>query len=94
VQVLGLPFNATINPVNDCIDYCEVYDDLLSVEAKEGMGVRKTPLGEDIKAVLPLYITPDHWVRALAHLPAVLRVLTPGSCPSSRVAPKARRRLI
>ena len=33
MQVLGLPLNATINPLKQCVDYCEVHDDLLSVEA-------------------------------------------------------------
>lgn len=78
--VLGLPLRYTVNPKTNLIDYIEAYPDILSVEAFS-TGIKTTPAGEPIDLVLPLFITAEHFDRALPHLARVLTRLAPEAVP-------------
>lgn len=88
-DVLGLPLAYTTNPRTGAVDYIEAFPDLLSLSAFKA-GMRATPAGpsERVEALLPLYITADHFKSALPHMPALLAKLAPervgpdGSPPS------------
>eukprot|EP01026_Neomeris_dumetosa_P035059 TRINITY_DN2804_c0_g1_i3.p1 TRINITY_DN2804_c0_g1~~TRINITY_DN2804_c0_g1_i3.p1 ORF type:complete len:977 (+),score=62.34 TRINITY_DN2804_c0_g1_i3:158-2932(+) len=82
--VLGLPYRYTINPKTELIDYIDVDSELLSIEAFEKFQVHTNITGEEIQGVLPLYLSSEHFKRALPYLPNVLRKLTLGKCSSPK----------
>jgi len=86
-DVLGLPVTFTKNPKTGAVDYILAHPDLISMTAFKA-GVRQTPERESFEAVLPLYLTADHFNRSLPHLAPLLKQLAPehigpgGSLPS------------
>lgn len=84
-EVLGLPISFTVNPATQAVDYIEAHPDLLSISAFKA-GVKKTPTRDKIDAVLPVYLTADHFERALPYLPALLKQLAPEKVSSRQQA--------
>ncbi|KAJ3347370.1 hypothetical protein HDU83_002129 [Entophlyctis luteolus] len=76
-DVLGVPIEFTVNPVKQTVDYMHSTMDLLSFSAFKHDGVRKTVWGEKFTDWLPLYISYDHYQRALPHIKKSLRRLSP-----------------
>eukprot|EP01114_Cavostelium_apophysatum_P015647 TRINITY_DN4309_c0_g1_i1.p1 TRINITY_DN4309_c0_g1~~TRINITY_DN4309_c0_g1_i1.p1 ORF type:complete len:1000 (-),score=330.36 TRINITY_DN4309_c0_g1_i1:12-2684(-) len=63
--VLGIPINYSTNPRTNVIDKIDSTLDLISHEAYEEDGVRKSVWKEPFKLWMPLFICPDHVERAL-----------------------------
>lgn len=63
-EVLGFPISFTVNPRTHDVDYIQVHLDILSRGAYAS-GVRNTADNQNFKLLLPLYITQDHFERAL-----------------------------
>ena len=77
-EVLGLPLTFTTNPKTRRVDYlAATCNDLVALAASQAGLVTKDLEGNAFKAVLPLYITQDHFERAVPHLPGLLRQLAP-----------------
>ena len=74
--VLGLPVDFTINPKTRQVDYIKPIVEPLSLAAFKS-GVRRSVWNEQFRAWLPLYITHDHFQRALPHLKRALLDLSP-----------------
>ena len=74
--VLGLPVDFTVNPKTRKIDYIKPIVEPLSLAAFKS-GVRRSVWNEKFRAWLPLYITHDHFQRALPHLQTALLHLSP-----------------
>ena len=74
--VLGLPVDFTVNPKTRKIDYIKPIVEPLSLAAFKS-GVRRSVWNEKFRAWLPLYITHDHFQRALPHLKRALLHLSP-----------------
>ena len=61
-----MPLRFTFNPRLQAVDQIEAFPDLLSLQAfQEGL-VTKTLERQEVQAVLPLYITAEHWERVKA----------------------------
>eukprot|EP01025_Chloroclados_australasicus_P014109 TRINITY_DN1659_c0_g1_i2.p1 TRINITY_DN1659_c0_g1~~TRINITY_DN1659_c0_g1_i2.p1 ORF type:complete len:1082 (+),score=76.95 TRINITY_DN1659_c0_g1_i2:206-3247(+) len=75
--VLGLPYRYTVNPKTKQVDYIEVDSELMSMDAFYECGVKHNIRGEEIQGVLPLYLTREHFLRAIKYFPKVLRQLGP-----------------
>ena len=73
LQVLGMPLRWTINPRTGALDYIQADPELLSTSAFQ-QGVRETPQHHQVMAVLPAYLTQEHFERALPRMPKLLRV--------------------
>lgn len=71
-DVLGIPIEYTINPRTERIDYIYSSMDLLSSEAFFEHKVRKTVWKEEFTNWLPLYITQDHFERAVPYIEKTL----------------------
>ncbi|GAB4817332.1 hypothetical protein N2152v2_004378 [Parachlorella kessleri] len=89
-EVLGLPLTFTTNPKTRRVDYlAATCNDLVALAAFQAGLVTKDLEGNAFKAVLPLYITQDHFERAVPYLPGLLRQLAPhravGLKPSAEV---------
>jgi stress response protein SCP2/ubiquitin-protein ligase len=76
-DVLGVPIEFTINPRTERIDYIYSSMDLLSSEAFFEHKVRKTVWKEEFTNWLPLYITQDHFERAIPYIEKTLLRLSP-----------------
>lgn len=74
--IICLPLRKTMNPVTGVVDYIEAYPYTISLDAYRA-GVRVSPAGEPIDDVLPLYISDEHFQRALPHLTRLLPRLAP-----------------
>lgn len=66
--VLGYPLELTVNPYKGHIDYIYSSCDLLSEHAYQQNGVRRTLWGETFTHWLPLYLSAEHFERALPAL--------------------------
>ncbi|GAB4817481.1 hypothetical protein N2152v2_004527 [Parachlorella kessleri] len=91
-EVLGLPMTFTATPRTRRVDHlAATCHDLVALAPFQAGLVTKDLQGHAIKAVLPLYITQDHFQRALPHLPGLLRQLAPhrawGLQPGTEVPP-------
>ncbi|KAI9349835.1 hypothetical protein DFJ73DRAFT_959913 [Zopfochytrium polystomum] len=74
-DVLGIPIEFTVNPVKGTVDYIHSTFDLISYSAFTKEKVRKTVWSESFTEWLPLYLTYDHFERALPHIKkAILRL--------------------
>ena len=67
-DVLGIPIEYTVNPVTGCTDYIYSSLDLLSYTAFYDYQVRKTAWNESFQLWMPIYITEEHFQRALPHI--------------------------
>ena len=70
-DVLGVPVDFTVNPKTRKLDYIKPIMEPLSLTAFKS-GVRRSVWNEKFRAWLPLYITHDHFHRALPHLQRAL----------------------
>lgn len=75
-EVLGFPISFTVNPRTQDVDYIQVHLDILSRGAYAS-GVRNTADNQKFKFLLPLYITQDHFERALPAIQATIVELCP-----------------
>ncbi|KAJ3260028.1 hypothetical protein HDU77_001545 [Chytriomyces hyalinus] len=64
-DILGIPIEFTVNPVKKTIDYMHSTMELLSASAFREDQVRKTVWSEAFSEWLPLYISYDHFQKAL-----------------------------
>ncbi|WIA39460.1 hypothetical protein OEZ86_005559 [Tetradesmus obliquus] len=87
-DVLGLPLTFTVNPASQRVDYIQAHPYLLGVTAFKA-GARRTPEREEFQALLPLYLTADHFNRALPHMEPLLRLLAPERVPRGGGCPPA-----
>jgi hypothetical protein len=78
--VLGIPIEFTINPRTQASDYIYSSMDLLSHDAFKTDGVRKTVYKENFTHWLPLYLTEQHWERALPYVKWAIPQLLPHRC--------------
>jgi len=76
-DVLGIPLDYTVNPKTEKVDYISSSFDLLSKTVFYEVGVRRTVWNEPFKLWLPLYLTAEHFDRALPFL----RRTFPKLCP-------------
>ncbi|KAJ3313223.1 hypothetical protein HDU76_002698 [Blyttiomyces sp. JEL0837] len=76
-DIIGIPLEFTINPVKEVIDYMDSTFDLLSHHAFKVEGVRRTVWSEEFSEWIPLYLTEEHFERALPQLKLSLRRLCP-----------------
>lgn len=75
-DILGFPISYTINPRTRDVDYIQVHLDIMSRDAY-GHGVRNTADNQTFNLLLPLYITPEHFERALPLIQATIAKLCP-----------------
>uniref|UniRef100_A0A6B2KYC8 F-box domain-containing protein n=1 Tax=Arcella intermedia TaxID=1963864 RepID=A0A6B2KYC8_9EUKA len=76
-DVLGIPLEVSMNPVTEKIQYIYSSMDIISSEAFFKDKVRKTVWKEDFTHFLPLYITKDHFGKAIKILEKTLVQLSP-----------------
>jgi ubiquitin-protein ligase/stress response protein SCP2 len=76
-DILGVPISFTVNPVTRQVDYISSTMDTLSYTAFKELNVRRTPYKETFSHWLPLYITEEHFQRALPHIKRMLVQLSP-----------------
>ncbi|KAI8618999.1 hypothetical protein BC830DRAFT_1106056 [Chytriomyces sp. MP71] len=76
-DVLGVPIEFTVNPVKQTIDYMHSTMEFLSASAFRVDNVRKTVWSEAFSEWLPLYLSYDHFQRALPSLKKSFVRLTP-----------------
>jgi stress response protein SCP2/ubiquitin-protein ligase len=73
-EVLGFPLSFTVNPKTHEVDYISFHFDILS-EAAYSSGLRRTADNQKFELLLPLYITRDHFERALPRIQATIAQL-------------------
>ncbi|KAK6345493.1 hypothetical protein TWF718_007408 [Orbilia javanica] len=66
-DVLGVPVDWTVNPKTKCVDYIHIVDssDFLSRSSFLDDRVRKTTWNKEFKSWCPMYLTEEHFQRAL-----------------------------
>ena len=64
-DVLGIPINFSVNPKTEKVDYVSSSLDILSLTAFNKHQVRISPYKQPFTHFLPLYISEDHFQRAL-----------------------------
>ncbi|RVD82337.1 uncharacterized protein DFL_006765 [Arthrobotrys flagrans] len=66
-DVLGVPVDWTVNPKTKCVDYIYIVDssDFLSRSAFHDDKVRKTTWNKEFKSWCPMFLTEEHFQRAL-----------------------------
>ncbi|KAF3189257.1 hypothetical protein TWF225_003012 [Orbilia oligospora] len=66
-DVLGVPIDWTVNPKTKCVDYIYIVDssDFLSRSSFHDDRVRKTTWNKEFKSWCPMYLTEEHFQRAL-----------------------------
>ncbi|KAI8819146.1 uncharacterized protein EV422DRAFT_535255 [Fimicolochytrium jonesii] len=76
-DILGLPITYTVNPKTKCVDYiaCEV--EMLSRSAFHEDKVRKSVWNTDFSEWCPVYLTHEHFTRALPDIQAFLIKMSP-----------------
>ena len=76
--ILGIPVMTTVNPVTEQIDYMYSTMDVLSYDAFTFDSVRTTVWNEKFDAFLPLYVSGEHFSRAVKRvLPRCIEELCP-----------------
>lgn len=74
--ILGIPLDYTINPKKMKLDYIYSTGELLSLEAFENDKVRKTVWGEKFMEWMPVYVSHEHFKRALPDIKdAIMRLV-------------------
>lgn len=86
--VLGVPLEYTTNPKTRRVDYISSSMDVLSLEAYKRDKVRKTVWGDEFTDFLPLYITDEHFGRALPTIRASICKLAPDWKTGGRFEPE------
>jgi ubiquitin-protein ligase/Mg-chelatase subunit ChlD len=66
-DVMGIPLNYTINPRTGCVDYIYSSMELMSKGCYTA-GIRVNTWGEAINGFMPLYLTKEHFTRALPRI--------------------------
>jgi ubiquitin-protein ligase/Mg-chelatase subunit ChlD len=66
-EVLGVPLNYTVNPTTGCVDYIYSSMELMS-KGTFAAGVRKNMWGEAFNGFMPLFLTKEHFSRALPRI--------------------------
>lgn len=74
--VLGIPIDFSVNPRTQRVDYISTTMDFLSVDAFDA-GVRQSQWNENIKGVLPLFISLEHFQRARPRFEKAVVQLSP-----------------
>ncbi|KAK6360330.1 hypothetical protein TWF730_006476 [Orbilia blumenaviensis] len=66
-DVLGVPVDWTVNPKTKCVDYIYIVDssDFLSRQAFHSDRVRKTTWNKEFKSWCPMFLSDEHFQRAL-----------------------------
>ncbi|KAK6528298.1 hypothetical protein TWF281_009542 [Arthrobotrys megalospora] len=66
-DILGVPIDWTMNPKTKCVDYIYIVDssDFLSRSSFHDDRVRKTTWNKEFKSWCPMYLTEEHFQRAL-----------------------------
>jgi len=86
--ILGVPVEYTTNPKTRRVDYISSSMDILSHGAYTIDRVRKTVWGEDFTDFLPLYISHEHFSRALPLLRTAILKLAPDWRTGGRFEPE------
>lgn len=76
-DIIGVPIKFSINPVTEKVDYISSTLDLISSTAFNKLAIRKSAYKEAFTHFLPLYITEDHFQRALPDIKKLLIQLSP-----------------
>jgi len=86
--VLGMPLQYTVNPKTRRVDYISSTMDILSLQAHKADKVELSLWGESFDELLPLYISDDHFGRALPQIRKVITRLAPEWRTGGRFEPE------
>lgn len=76
--MLGIPLTFTTNPKTRRVDYISSSMDILSLDAYKHDKIRHSTWHEAFEELLPLYITHEHFSRALPQIRKVITKLAIG----------------